>query len=1050
MSEPTPQDARHGSIAWMVRNHVTPNLVMLVLLVGGLLMALRIKQEVFPEFDIDMVSISVPYPGASPEEVEKGIVLAIEESVRGLDGIEEINATAAEGAASVQVELLSDANHQQVYQDIKQEIDRITTFPEDAEEPRVALAMHRRPVLFLSLYGDADERVLRELAEQVRDRLLQEPQITQIDLTPERQYEIAVEVPQENLRAYNLTLEGIASRIRAAALEIPGGSVKTEAGEILLRMTERRDYAREFAELPIMTLANGTQLRLEEIGDVHETFEETFLVQTYNGRPGVTLQVFRVGDQTPIGVSDAVRGCLVDVQASLPPGVNVEINNDMSDVYRQRLELLLRNGLFGLVLVLLVLGLFLEFRLAFWVMMGIPISFLGAMLLLPAFDISINMISMFAFIIALGIVVDDAIVAGENIYEYRQQGMGLIPAAVQGARDVAVPITFAVLTNVVAFLPLLFVPGMIGKIFGVIPTVVITVFMISWVESLFILPAHLAHAGRAGRTGVGSFLHRRQQAFSRFFSRLIDRWYGPAAAACLRQRYLTVAVAVAVLTITMGYVASGRMGMSLMPRTESDVSDATAVLPYGSPLSRLTEVRDRLVEGIQQVADANGGKDLIRGVLANINDNQVSVTAFLTEPDLRPIGTTQVTRLWREQVGSLVGLESLKFEFDRRGPGGGAALTVELSHRDVDVLDRASQQLAASLEQFANVSDVTDGFTPGKQQLDYEMLPAGRSLGLTSQDVARQMRSSFYGAEALRQQRGRNEVKVMVRLPKTQRITEFDIEELIVRTAGGRDVPLREVATVNRNRAYTTITRRDGRRTVQVTADVDPPSDAEKIIATLRQDTLPTLTRDFPGLTYSFEGHQADMRESMSSLYSGFALAMLGVFALLAIPFGSYSQPAIVMVSIPFGVVGAVLGHLIMGYSLSVMSMMGIVALSGVVVNDSLVLIVYANELRQRGLPPLEAVRTAGIRRFRPILLTTLTTFGGLAPMIFETSMQARMMIPMAISLGFGILFATGISLLIVPCLYVIVEDAKNLVRRRKAGEVPPPAEPLPSPLGDG
>jgi len=1026
MSASSHSSDQRGPIAWMIRNAVTPNLVMIVLLIGGLIMATRIKQEIFPEFDTDMVTVMVPYPGASPEEVEKGIILSIEEAVRGLEGVKEISSTAAEGAGTVRAELLTGADHQRAYQDIKQEIDRITTFPEDAEEPQVMLDMHRRSVLDVVIYGDVDERVLRELAERVRDRLLQDPQITQIDLSPDRQYEISIDVSQENLRAYNLTLSSIAARIRQAALELPGGSVKTQAGEILLRMTERRDYARQFARLPVLTAPDGTQIYLDDIATVRDTFEETDRIETYNGKACATLQVFRVGDQTPMGVSDAVQRCLIDVASELPPSVAVDIKHDRSDIYRERLTLLLRNGLIGLGLVLLVLGVFLEFRLAFWVMMGIPISFLGAMLLLPGWDISINMISMFAFIIALGIVVDDAIVAGENIYEYRQRGMSFVRAAILGARDVSIPIAFAVLTNIVAFLPLAFVPGIIGKIFRVIPAVVITVFAISWIESLLILPAHLAHAKEGGVTTIGRFLHHQQQRFSRAFSRFIESCYAPFADRCLKHRYLTVAVGLAVLILTVGYVASGRIGMTLMPRTESDVAVATAVLPYGSPVSKTIAVRDRLVARMNQIADENGGEQLIKGVRGSIRDNQVTVIAYLTDTETRPIGTTEVTQLWRRQVGQFIGLESLRFEFDRGGPGSGAALTVELAHRDVNVLDRASQQLAASLAQFSNVTDIDDGFTPGKQQLDFEMLPEGRSLGLSASEVARQLRSAFYGAEALRQQRARNEVKVMTRLPKAQRVSEYNVEELTIRTPHGVDVPLRQVAQVKRGRAYTTITRRDGRRTVQATADVDPPSEAERIIATLKASVLPTLVRDFPGLSYSFEGHQADMRESISSLLMGFVLAVLVIYALLAIPFGSYAQPLVVMMSIPFGIVGAVIGHLLMGFSLSVMSMMGIVALAGVVVNDALVLIVYANKQRAAGASAHAAIHMAGIRRFRPIILTTLTTFGGLAPMIFETSRQARMMIPMALSLGYGIVFATLITLLLVPCFYSIVEDVKS------------------------
>ncbi len=1020
------QPHERGPIAWMTRHSVAPNLLMLALLIGGFIIALRIKQEVFPEFDLDIVTVRVPYPGASPEEVEQGIVLSIEEGIRGLVGIKEVTAVAAEGAGIITAELLESADRQKVYQEIQQEVERITTLPEEAEEAEVVLETHMREVLDVVLYGDADEWVLRELAERVRDRLLQSPDITQIDVQPNRTYEVSIEVPQENLRAYDVTLSDIAQAIRRASVEMPGGSVKTRAGEILLRMKERRDWAREFGNIPVITSPDGTELRVRDIATVKDTFEETYHIFTYNDKPAVELEVYRIGEQTPIGVSDAAHAMLDDIQAELPPGVFLTIARDMSDIYRQRLELLLRNGLTGLTLVLIILTIFLEHRLAFWVTMGIPISFLGAFLLLPNVNVTINMVSMFAFIVALGIVVDDAIVVGENIFEYRQSGMGLLKAAIQGARDVSVPVTFSILTNVVAFSPLLFVPGFMGKIFSTIPLVVSSVFIISLVESLFVLPAHLAHIKREGGTRIGQRFHRFQDRLSRTIARLIETRFGPVLDAALRWRYLTTSVSIGILILVLGYVASGRLGFVMMPKVEGDEADATAVLPYGSPLARLMEVRDRLVHAVQETAEEHGGEQLLKGVRGWIRDNEIYVTAFLTDPDVRPIGSAEVARLWREKTGAIEGLQSIRFQSDRRGPGSGSSLTVELAHRDIKVLDKASQELAASLAQFANVKDIDDGYAPGKQQLDFRMLPEGRSLGLTAGEVARQLRGSFYGAEALRQQRGRNEVKVMVRLPKAQRVSEYDIESLIVRTPGGVDVPLGHVATVQRGRSYTVIERRDGRRTVSVSADVVPQRETDQVMAVVKERTLPDLVREYPGLSYGFEGRLEDMRESMRALKLGFVMALLMIYVLLGIPFRSYFQPMIVMVAIPFGIVGAVAGHWIMGYSLSVISMMGVIALSGVVVNDALVLIDYANRQRLKGLSTFDAIHSAGVRRFRPILLTTLTTFGGLAPMIFETSRQARFMIPMALSLGYGILFATGITLLIVPCLYMILDDVRR------------------------
>ncbi len=1021
---------RGGAIAWMASNHVTANIMMLVFLIGGLFMTTRIKQEVFPEFSLDLVTITVAYPGASPEEVESGIVLALEEAVRGVAEIKRVQATASEGMAMVTVELHAGADGQQAYQEIDQEVARIVTLPNEAEEPQVRLQSMRRLVRNLVIYGDVGEQVLRELSEEARDVLLQSPEITQVDVAGVRDMEIHIEISQETLRTYGLTLDGVAQTIAAAALEMPGGSVRTEGGEILLRVKERRDWAREFARLPVVTAETGAVVRLSDIASVSEGFEDSNVEQRFDGLPCVDVEVYRVGAQTPIGVSAEVDRVLLDIEEILPPGVNVASTVNRSENYEQRLRLLLKNAFLGLVLVLVVLGLFLNMRLAFWVTMGIPVSFLGGLLLMPAIGVTINMITMFAFIIALGIVVDDAIVAGENIYEYRRRGMGFLQAAIQGARDVAMPITFSILTNIVAFLPLAFVPGFMGKIFVSIPMVVVTVFIISWVEALLILPAHLARGNSGEHKGLEGRINRVQQRIAAGLELFIKGRYSRFLHRVIDNRRVTVALGLVLLMLVLSYLFSGRMGMILMPKVESDRAVVTAVLPYGVPLERAREVRGLLEEAAGRVIDEHGGDRLSEGIKGRVNENTIEVTVYLTDPDKRPMNTFRFTGLWREETGQIPGLEMLRFEADRGGPGAGAALTIELSHRDVETLNRASSDLAGRLAEFAYTRDIDDGYSPGKEQMDFRIRPEGQAVGLTASSVARQVRSSFYGAQALRQQRGRNEVKVLVRLPKEARSREADVENLLVQTPAGTWVPLLEVADVDRGRAYTSISRRDGRRTVQVTSGVEPFDQTSVVQASLEASVLPSLVEDYPGLSYSFEGFQADIKESMSALIGGFALAMIISYALLAIPFKSYAQPLVVMMAIPFGIVGAVLGHLLMGYSMSIISLMGIIALSGVVVNDSLILITYANKLRGEGLSAEEAIHKAGVRRFRPILLTTMTTYGGLAPMIFETSRQARFMIPMAVSLGYGIVFATLITLVLVPSLYLLVEDAQAGVAR--------------------
>lgn len=1013
-----------GAISWMLHHHVTANILMAVLLIGGIVWTFLIKKEVFPEFDLDSVRITVPYPGASPEEVEKGVILAVEEAVEGLDGIKSVSSTASEGAGNIIVEMIAGENLQQLARDVQSEVDRITSFPEEAEEPKVSIITRKRQVLSLAVFGDVSERVLREIVEQIRDQFLQSDGITQVELAGVRPFEIRVEIAQEKLRKYGLTVSQIASVLRRSSVELPGGGVKTKGGEILLRVTERREYGKEFATIPIITTQDGTRVLLGDIAEITDGFRDEDTYATYNGKRAMMVDVFRVGDETPISVADAARNKMEELRKSLPQGIGIEVVDDWSDIYRQRVQLLLKNGSIGLLLVMCLLGIFLELRLAFWVMMGIPISFLGGIMFLPALSVSINMISLFAFIIALGIVVDDAIVVGENIYRYRQDGVPFMEAAILGTKEVTVPVIFSVLTNIVAFLPLAFVEGRMGKFMWAIPAVVVTVFAISLFECLFILPAHVGHQKDQVHGGTLGALHRLQQRFSDWFKRIIAKLYGPTLNLLLHNRYIMTAIAISILIITLTLVKAGHIRVVFMPRVESDISVVTAVLPYGSPIEKVRELEQNLIHAAEKVRDDHD--NLVKGIFSVINNNQVEARMFLTSPEVRPIPTSEATQKWRKLAGNFAGIENLSFRADAGGPGGGKAMALELSHRDLHVLEKAGEYLASELQNFPQVKDVDDGFQTGKQQLDFTIRPEGRALGLTARDVANQVRNYLYGAEVLRQQRGRNEVRVMVRLKEEDRSSEYNIEEMVLLTPAGKEIMLREAVDITRGTSYTKIEREDGRRVITVTADVVPQEETDAIMVNLQKDTFPALRKNHPGLAISLSGRQEDRKESMASLARGLLMAILLVYVLLAIPFNSYTQPLIIMISIPFGIIGAVLGHVIMGYSLSLISFFGVVALSGVVVNDSLILIDFANREHLKGKSRKQAVLHAGIARFRPIMLTTLTTFLGLAPMIWETSRQAKFLIPMAISLGFGILFATFITLGLVPCLYLIIDDFKK------------------------
>ncbi len=1041
-------DAKHpgyrGSIAWMANHSVASSLILWGCLAGGFIALLNIKQEVFPDIAPDTVSISVAYPGASPEEVENGIVLAIEEAIRSLEGVEEVTSTAREGNGSVMVELLLGEDVNRLGQEIKSEVDRIVTFPEEAEEPEVRIDAHRRDVIEVVVYGDAPDTTLHQVAEQLRDWLLQSPDITQVDLEGTPPLEIGIEISQENLRRYQTTPEEVARTLANASIDLPGGGLKTDSGEILLRLKERRDYGRQFAELPVVTTELGSQVLLKDIAHIDDSFADTDRYSKFNGKRSVHLEVYRVGEETPMRVADAVHRLLEEYQPYLPPGIQTSTHHDRSETYRQRVELLVKNGVLGLVLVLVLLGVFLEARLAFWVMMGVPVSFMGSFLFLPAGDVTVNMMSLFGFIIALGIVVDTNIVVGENIYYYHQEGLPFIEAAIRGTREVASPVVFSVLTNIVGFVPIYFIPGYVGKTFQMIPVVVCVVFVISLIESLYVLPSQLGHHQDRARKGIKRWLHGKQQAFSRRFLHWVRDYYGPALEYALRHRYITIAVGIGALALSLSYALSGRMGFQQFPIIESDYADAQVVLPYGSPVAKTEAIMDRLQAGAEKVIAESGHPELVVSITADIGrtgSHTGRMRVELAEPDIREtiMSTSEFTQRWRAAVGEVPGVEYLRFSSDSGGPGSwGRPLAIELSHRNIDMLERASGELAEILATYPGVDDVDDGFQPGKEQLDFTLKPEGKSLGLTPRDVARQVRYAFYGAEVLRQQRGRNEIKVMVRLPEVERSSEHTIQSLMIRTPTGAYVPFREIAEINRGRAYTTIDRRNGRRVVEVSADIMPRSRAGEVLTDLQENVLPQFLHEHPGLSYSFEGHQAEIRESMGSLKITFILALMAIYAMLAIPFRSYTQPLVVMLSIPFGIVGAFLGHLIMGYDLSIPSMFGIVALAGVVVNDALVMIDSANfREREEGLSHHDAIHSAAVQRFRPIMLTTLTTFGGLAPMIFETSRQAKFLIPMALSLGFGILFGTAVTLVIVPAMYLGIDDARRFVTRAGRAVVP-------------
>lgn len=1031
-SNKTTDTKSSGPISFMANNPIAANLLMIILIGGGIWTMFNIQKEVFPQYQLDIVDVSVAYPGAAPSEVEQGILRPVEEAIRGVQGINEVTSTAYEGGGSVSIELVVGTDRMKTYQDIDQAVNRIRTFPDNIEEPEVQLQSNQQEVMTVGIYGDADIWTLRVIAENLRDRMLSDGDITQVEIGNVPDYVTHVEIPRDKLLEYNMTLSQVADLIRTSSEDVAAGAIQTNSGEILLRMQERKQWAREFGRIELISSENGGSVLLDDIADITDGFEETGFHGEFNRQPTVDLDIFRIGEQSPLVVAAAVERILEESQPSFPPGVQYRIDSNAAEDFGERLSLLMENGLLAIIIVMIILALFLEYRLAFWVMMGMTISFVGAIVFLPVIGLSINMISMFGFLVVLGIVVDDAIVVGENVYEYREKGMSFKDAAIKGAREMSRPVTFAILTNIIAFVPLLFMPGVTGKYWWPLPAVVIVVLAVSLFEALFILPAHLSHGPKEERFRIGKRIKRWQQLFAKKFTHFINTKYSKFLDLCLRNRYVTLSSAVALLVVVGGYGYSDHMGMVMMPEMAADEIEAGVNLPVGTTPRQAAQVAYDITNSTHDMFEEYDLFRVAEGIKTNVRGQSfIDVEIVMKPPSERDMSAQELMELWRDQIGDIAGVDQITFEAER-GPGGWRQdIVVDLSHSNIDVLEGATAAMVERMEAFDATRNVNDNYDRGKSQFDFKLLPEGRKLGLTSNEVGRQLRDAFFGSLAMRQLRGTNEIEVYVRLPEEERQDIYHLEDYVIQTAGGTDVPLMEVVQVEEGQAFTSINRRDGRRVVSIGMDAQPSNAVSRVLEAMQTEVLPQLRRDFPGITWSFEGSQADMRESTSTLWGGFMLAMLVIYALLAVAFGSYVQPVIVMGAIPFGIVGAVIGHIILGYDLSLVSLMGVIALSGVVLNDSLIMIDHANRNRSSStVSALDAIHEAGLRRFRPILLTTLTTFGGLTPIILETSVQAYQLIPMAISLGFGIVFATAIILIIVPCLYMILEDTTATLKK--------------------
>lgn len=1061
------------AIAWAIHNAPGMNVLMLALMLIGAGAFYSMRREVFPEFELEVVMVSVPYPGATPQDTEEAICQKIEEAIRSIDGIKKVTSIAMEGTGFVLAELRSDIKDvQKVMSEIDREVDRIPSFPDLAEDAQVEQITFRETAIRVGIIGPEDrtrrgELAIRDVAENVRSELLLLPSVSVAELMGTRPYQIDVEIPEATLRSYDLTLEQVAAIIRSHNVELPGGQLKSRGQEILLRAKNKGRIGPEIEKLPLITQPGGVVLTVGDLGDVRDEFEDITSVGEINGEPAVIVNVQRTKSEDLLALVDDVRG-YVD-RTELPPGYRFIVWGDTSTDVRDRMALLLRNGAQGLALVFLVLALFLEVRLAFWVAMGIPISILGAGAFLAYGEQTLNMLSLFSFLIALGIVVDDAIVIGENIHAHRQMGKPLTQASVDGATEVLPSVTASIATTVIAFSPMFFVSGVMGKFMAVIPFAVIAMLIISLWESTFVLPCHLAHS-HSGFFRFAAVLTYPLRPFmlllvwlnshaSSAMERFAERVYVPALRFALRNPVLPIAVAIGMLVGTYGMVRGGIVKTILFPKSDNNYLQATVVFPNGTPSAATDAATRRMEKALAKVSAEIAAERSNRdqqsvseiypppqggyvgpvrlafrevGAIANTQgpmggqnnngSNAGQIFAELHGTEIRTVHSDELLNRWRQAVGEVPGVEKMTFGSVGVGPGGKPIeFKLLASGEHIDQLLEATEAMKVRIADFAGVYDISDDNTPGKWEFQFRVKDQALATGVTPTDLGRTVRNTYYGSEVMRLQRGRHEVKLMVRYPEEERASLVNFREIEVSSADGMSRPIGELAEIDLQRGFSEINRVDQQRSITISADLDETTaNADLIIGQLKSEYLPEFLAAYPNVSLRWEGQQEQSRESVGSLMIGFAVAILCMFVLLVLQFRSYAQPLLILAIVPFGMIGAVWGHAFLGLPLTLFSMFGLVALAGVVVNDSIVLIDFINSRVRAGVDPVDALLESGRRRFRPILLTSMTTIAGLMPLLTETSFQAQLLIPMATSLAFGLMVATVLVLMLVPVLYML------------------------------
>jgi multidrug efflux pump subunit AcrB len=1040
-------------LAAFARNTVFANIVLVLIFLAGGIATVSMIRETFPEFSLDMITISVAYPGADPEEVEEGICLKIEEAIEGLEGIKQYTTHSSDNGGTAIVEVKVDYDVGDVLERVRTKINAISTFPVGVEKPVISELMLKDPVMLLYLSGNMPEGRIKEWSQRIKDEIQQLPEISKVEISGARQYEIGIEVSEERLREYGLTFDLIVDAIRRSNLNLAGGTIRTRAEDLRVRTIGRKYTGEALSHVVVLARPEGEIITLDRVATILDGFAEDPITALINGEPSVLLTIYKTKEEDALVISEAVQQFISQKQKQLPVGANIKILYDNTRMLRSRINMLSKNLIIGLIIVFLLLWCFLNARLSFWGGMGIPVSIAGAMAILWAIGGTINMVSLFGLILVLGIVVDDAIVVGEAIYFHRKQGKPPIKAVVDGVSEVGMPVIAAVTTSIVTLLPLFFIGGIMGKFISIMPAVVIACLTVSLLECLMLLPAHLSHLPNPdSKNNNLNTLTRKLEIVHHLTSSgmewFVAHVYTPLLSKALYWRYVSLCIALSILLLTIGLIKGGILKFEVFPEVDGFIIISTVEFPSGTP-SDVTEQAIAQIEAallrLAENTQTRSGDPLIEDRMALIGQtiediaprsgpHLGSVQVILLDSERRGIHSKDLMIQWEKEIGVIPGVKSLTFAGFGTGPAG-APIEVWLQGREMNDILAAADDLMDRLRMFEGVFQIHSDFSPGKNEVRLELKPEARTLGLTVDDLARKIYAGYYGDEAVRLQRGRNDIRIKVRYTADERRRISDLERIRIRTRNGHEVPVMSVADISFAPGYSTITRTDGRRRVAVCADVDTNrANANEIFSELSSNFFPQLERQYPGLYVALQGEQKKMRESFESLFVGYPLAILGIFIIVATMFRSYAQPFIILFTVPFGIIGAVFGHLLLGYNLSIMSMFGIVALTGVVVNDAIVLIERVNENIAEGMSFFDAILSGGARRFRAIFLTSLSTVGGLTPLIMETDFQAKFLIPMAISIAAGIAFATVLTLVLVPSLMAVLSDARLLVYRLKYG----------------